>query len=249
MRGYVVRPIYDGRWDAGLPVFRARRFPIVGVVFRKETGEEGDVAPGQLMTVILNPCLAGAEDGGIGVYVPDDHDDPAFSVVWCDWPPDEDEKRFLDINAFVEAEARATLRRQSREAHEKRKQTDPAPKLAVTDLQAACYEVARSTGWNPSDALAGSLDAMTPMVRRYVAIAKTHEARLAEEGVDPTALIRAVRYLAHAHAMPPMGEDERWFADMLEVLMGLIAPDSAPTDAAREFITDLRQAIDRQIRN
>jgi hypothetical protein len=44
-----------------------------------------------------------------------------------------------------------------------------------------------------------------------------------------------------------MGKDERWFADMLDALIGLICVDTVPEGEALAFLHDLRADIERRL--
>jgi hypothetical protein len=248
LRGFVIRPFHDGGWDDDLPTFRAQRFPVFGVVVRATTAES--VTTSEIIPVIHDPAYASANDGGLVAYNPDDYDDLAFSVVWCEWPPEEDEARLPEIESFVCQEAQAALRRQKRRAEEKRgeRQGHGVPEFAEDELQAACYEVARITGWKHKEPLSTSLDAVTPMALRYAGIARHHADQLAEGGQDPNIIIRAIRYLAEQHAIPPMGDDIRWFSDMVDVLMGIVLWEGQPAEPTTDFFKDLQAAIARRLK-
>src|SRR3712207_79318 len=112
--------------------------------------------------------------------------------------------------------------------------------LDTNDLRQACYDVARSTGWEMDDPLSTSLDAVTPVASRYLDVALRHAQAVEADGEDPSVVARAVRFLGEVHAMPPMGEDLRWFDDMLAALLGLLEPTTALSPDARAFLLDLR---------
>jgi len=123
------------------------------------------------------------------------------------------------------------------------------PMLDLGALHAACREVAKSTLWQTpepydirdiidSDQIAGTVEA-------YLAEARQRAHDLAEEGYDPNIVTRAVEYLAHEHAIPPMKDDVRWFRDALDVLVRLVSPISHPRRGAELFMHDLDSAIRR----
>jgi hypothetical protein len=120
------------------------------------------------------------------------------------------------------------------------------PMLNMEALRDACREVAKSTLWQTpepydiddiidSDQIAGTVEA-------YVAEAKQRAQDLAEGGHDPNIVTRAVVYLAHEHAIPPMKDDVRWFRDALDLLVRLVSPLSHPSRAAASFMEDLDAA-------
>jgi len=63
-------------------------------------------------------------------------------------------------------------------------------------------------------------------------------------------LVGAVNYLG-IHAVPPMGDDFQWFADMLDVIVQLFAPNAVlnADDGITVFLRSLRNAIDRNIQD
>lgn len=75
-------------------------------------------------------------------------------------------------------------------------------------------------------------------------IASEHAEYLIGEGVDPGILVGAVSYLAHMHAIPPMADDERWFAEMLQVLVELIVPNICLNNESVAFLRILRSRLD-----
>ena len=69
--------------------------------------------------------------------------------------------------------------------------------------------------------------------------------QLAEDGRDPNFVTRAVLYLAHEHAIPPMKEEIRWFQEALEVLVRLVSPITGPDASMSAFMRDLESAARR----
>ena len=88
-------------------------------------------------------------------------------------------------------------------------------------------------------------DEIARTVEAYFAEARQQAEDLAEAGHDPNIVTRAVVYLAHEHAIPPMRDDVRWFRDALDVLVRLLNPLSHPIQAAALFMEDLEEAVPR----
>jgi len=124
-----------------------------------------------------------------------------------------------------------------------------APPLDVEALRAACREVAKSTLWQTPEPYdirdIIDSDQIAATVEAYVTEATQRAQELAEEGHDPNIVTRAVVYLAHEHAIPPMKDDVHWFRDALDVLVRLVSPISHPSRAAALFLEDLDSAIRR----
>lgn len=125
-----------------------------------------------------------------------------------------------------------------------------AQTINESELLAACCEIARTTSWKHKDPQATSLDSIATKAERYKQIALAHVEWLVENGVDPNELVAAVKYLG-IHAIPPMGDDEQWFRNMLEVVVQLFAPNAIfeKDDEVAQFLGRLRDAISRTIEN
>ena len=93
---------------------------------------------------------------------------------------------------------------------------------------------------------ASSPDAITPKAMRYFEIALQRASALDGE-LDPNVIARAVRYLGHMHAIPPMGDNEEWFRGMIEVLLELVSPSTEPIPEAAAFLVDVRQGVERTL--
>ena len=65
---------------------------------------------------------------------------------------------------------------------------------------------------------------------------------------DPNLLIRAVRYLAHTHAVPPMGKDTRWFFGVLDVLVKLACPNTGLPRRGTGFVSDVRRGLSANLK-
>lgn len=126
-----------------------------------------------------------------------------------------------------------------------------AQAIDESGLLQACYEIARTTSWKPEDPQSTSLDSIAAKAACYKAIALDHVEWLNENGIDPNVLVGAVYYLGGIHAIPPMADDDRWFSDMLEVIVQLFAPNVVlrQDDGVTSFLRTLRNAIDQTISN
>jgi hypothetical protein len=97
------------------------------------------------------------------------------------------------------------------------------PPLDRDRLRIACLEVARNVAWrgNPVEGV---------LARAFAEIlyedALFHEEFLVGQERDPNIITFAVSYLAHAHAIPPMGTEIAWFREGLSVLVELCCPNS-----------------------
>ena len=123
------------------------------------------------------------------------------------------------------------------------------PILELEALRAACREVAKTTLWQtPEPYDIGDIvdsDQIARTVEAYVAEARERARDLEEEGHNPNIVTRAVVYLAHEHAIPPMKDDVRWFKDSLDVLVRLVSPLNPPNRTAALFMQDLDAEVRR----
>ena len=113
-------------------------------------------------------------------------------------------------------------------------------KLNREELKAACYEVATNTMWERRPIDVASIEAVAA---QFFKIAEDHEEYVVELGRDPNLIIRAVRYLNHVHAMPPMRDDTDWFYEMLQVLVELACPNTAGSPELEAFYRDIEEGI------
>jgi hypothetical protein len=113
-------------------------------------------------------------------------------------------------------------------------------KLDIDDLRTACHEVARATMWEQRPIDESIIDAHS---ERLFRIAREHEEFITGQGRDPNLIIRAVRYLAHAHAIPPMRDDVHWFSTMLWTLIELACPNTGTTQDLETFFRDIEEGI------
>ena len=116
-------------------------------------------------------------------------------------------------------------------------------------LEAACKQVVLATLWQSPNPRC--LDDIITSEQRdstlsaYVDVAKDQARYLPKYDEDPNVVTRAVRYLAHEHAIPPMKDNVEWFRDSLEVLIRLVLPNAEATPEAAAFMHDLRRGIER----
>jgi hypothetical protein len=113
-------------------------------------------------------------------------------------------------------------------------------KLNRDELETACYDVATNTMWDlrPVD-----VESIQALAANFMRIAESHEKSIVEQGRDPNLIVEAVRYLNHAHAMPPMKTDTRWFKEMLQVLIELACPSEEASADLEKFFRNVEQGI------
>ena len=110
----------------------------------------------------------------------------------------------------------------------------------VEDLQAACYDVSREAlrGRRPVDA-----DEIQRVAEKFYEIATEQVQHVEGKGYPAALVVRAVRYLGGAHAIPPTRDSIYWFADMLSVLVELACPNSRPSPRNAQFYSDLVRSL------
>lgn len=113
-------------------------------------------------------------------------------------------------------------------------------KLDNDALLAACFEVARAIRWrdNPVDEVLAKA-----MIKLYFNAAIQHEEFIVGQGRDPNIIVRAVRYIAHKHAIPPMEGNIEGFASMLDVLIELACPNTEVDQNKEQLFKDIEEGI------
>ena len=64
---------------------------------------------------------------------------------------------------------------------------------------------------------------------------------------DVALITRAVRYLSHVHAVPPMDEDMQWLENMLDAVLEIARPVTDINGEARYFLQDMAQGINQSL--
>jgi len=114
-------------------------------------------------------------------------------------------------------------------------------KLNVTKLKNACFEVARNTMWDTRPIDVADIESVA---NRFFEIAKDHEEFIVGQGQDPNLITRAVLYLAHSHAIPPMRDNIQWYSDMLATLVELACPNVRAIEENEAFYHDIEEGIE-----
>jgi hypothetical protein len=79
--------------------------------------------------------------------------------------------------------------------------------LNTEALHAACRAVTKTTLWKPDSEKKSTEKKIEALAEKLHTVALHHLEFITEQGRDPNLLVRAARYLAHTHAMPPMRND------------------------------------------
>ncbi|MFY3589560.1 hypothetical protein ACOTHW_02960 [Achromobacter xylosoxidans] len=113
-------------------------------------------------------------------------------------------------------------------------------KMDYAEFEAACREVAKGTLWTGSETSADVIETHTHRLMQRC----DHEIDyISGMGRDPNLLTRAIRYIAHTHAIPPMGTDIEWFASTVECLIELAVPNTGQTVESAAFLHDVQEGI------
>lgn len=62
-------------------------------------------------------------------------------------------------------------------------------------------------------------------------------------GRDRALVTKAARYLTHVHAIPPCGDDTRWFSEMLSAVLEIARPNVGVEEEDKEFLRDMADGI------
>jgi hypothetical protein len=120
------------------------------------------------------------------------------------------------------------------------------PCVDKEELAKACREVARVTLWQtpqpytPADII--DTTQIENTLRGYQSEAEHQAMLITESGGDPNVVTRAVKYIAHEYAMPPVKDDVEWFRHTLDVLCQLIYPTAAPSEDGVLFMADVERS-------
>jgi hypothetical protein len=108
-------------------------------------------------------------------------------------------------------------------------------------LNAACMEAASTTvlQWDQPTAVP-TIEAVAESFRSH---AEDSAEYVASRGRDPNVVVRCAAYLARVHAIPPMGTDTRWFAEMLDCLIELAVPNTSGKSASEGLYRDIEEGI------
>ena len=120
--------------------------------------------------------------------------------------------------------------------------------LNTEALHAACRAVAEQTLWKPAGEKKTTEKDIEALAGQLSDIALDRLEFITTQGRDPNLLVRAVRYLAHTHAIPPMRNDTGWFVDMLEVLVELACPNTNLPRGGKAFVVDLRRGLSAKLK-
>jgi len=113
-------------------------------------------------------------------------------------------------------------------------------KMNFAELEAACRDLAKSTLGSAAEPEA---DVMETLTHKFMQQCERQVDYISDMARDPNILTRAVRYIAHTHAIPPMGADVEWFATMLDCLIELAVPNAGQTPESSAFLHDVQEGI------
>ena len=113
-------------------------------------------------------------------------------------------------------------------------------KLNRDDLKDACFAVAASRLWfrSPED-----VERIQSRADTFFETALQHEEFIVEQGRDPNLIVRAVRYLDHIFATPPIDDEKRWFYEQLYLLIELACPNTGDCRDQELFYQDIEEGI------
>jgi hypothetical protein len=110
------------------------------------------------------------------------------------------------------------------------------------DLKAACFELARSTKWSqkPIDA-----ELLTSLAAKFEEIARGFVEPSLDR--DIPLIVKAIRYLNHIHAIPPMDDNTMWFYNMLSVVVEIARPNTAVDERGKPFLKEMQTGINESL--
>lgn len=114
----------------------------------------------------------------------------------------------------------------------------------IEELKSACFELARTTKWALKPVDTEDIKALSEGLSD-IALERVDSGQ--ELGVTNALITRAIHYLREAHAIPPMGEDTTWFANMLDTLLEIACPNASLQGEGRAFLKDMLNGIGTSI--
>jgi hypothetical protein len=106
------------------------------------------------------------------------------------------------------------------------------------DLKNACFDLARTTKWSqkPIDA-----ELLSSLATKFEEIARNCLSMPLNR--DIPLIVKAIRYLTHVHAIPPMDDDTMWFYNMLSVVVEISRPNTVVGEREKLFLEEMLQGI------
>lgn len=107
-------------------------------------------------------------------------------------------------------------------------------------LHEACLDVARSIHWKKKLTDEILIDVSS---KRYFDAALHYEDFIIGQERDPNIIVRAIKYIANKHAIPPMKHDLDEFSTALEVLIELACPNTGTEPEQEQFFQDIEEGL------
>lgn len=117
----------------------------------------------------------------------------------------------------------------------------------VEKIRVVCFNLAENLMWEKdalkSEDVEESMKELSEMTEKFLRIAldSYYQVEQLENGQD--ILVRAINYIDHAHAIPPLRGNYSWFFDTLQTLLELCNPNSGLTKEHSTFLDDLEAGI------
>jgi hypothetical protein len=110
------------------------------------------------------------------------------------------------------------------------------------DMKSACFDLARSTKWSqkPIDA-----ELLTSLAAKFEEIARGFIEPSLER--DIPLIVKAIRYLNHVHAIPPMDDNTMWFYNMLSVVVEIARPNTVVDERGKPFLEEMLTGINESL--
>jgi len=109
-------------------------------------------------------------------------------------------------------------------------------------LRMACCDVARQTLSGGGPISMTEVEKLGDQLVTYI-VGMEYAETIERGGRDPNVVVRAVRYLAHVHAIPAMGTSIVWFEEMLQALIELACPSCGLPPEVAAFLDDVKAGI------
>ena len=122
-------------------------------------------------------------------------------------------------------------------------------------IRNACFKMACDLIWG-NNILAiqeteSDLKESFEMTDEFFRIAMYHYQTLEYFGKSSEILVRAINYINHVHAVPPVKGQYQWFSEALIVLLELVCPNTIidKNSPAAQFLKDIEKGITQSLNN
>jgi hypothetical protein len=114
-------------------------------------------------------------------------------------------------------------------------------------IRKACFDLSVSLMWEKDsltiDKVDSHIDELQKMTDKFIEISNFYLENIESLNGNKDLLVRAINYIDHVHAIPPLRGDYGWFENTLGALIEMACPNSRITKRQLEFLTDIENGL------